>query len=57
MRRTCNLPVYQHASSSIEGVLDKSIAFREMFEQVFILYIIHLHGHMFEAIEQTILHW
>jgi len=52
-----DLPVYQHATSSIEGALNKSIAFREVFEQVFILYIVHLHSHVFEAIEQTLLHW
>lgn len=56
-RRYVDIPVYQHATSSVEGVLNKSIACREMFEQVFILYIIHLHSHMLEAIEQALFHW
>ena len=57
MRSDRDLPVYQHTTSSVEGVLNKSITFREMFEQVFILYIVHLHSHMFEAIKQALLHW
>jgi len=49
--------MHQHATTSLEGILNKSIAFREMFEQVFVLYIVHLHSHVFEAIKQALLHW
>lgn len=52
-----DLPVYKHATTILEGVLNKSIGFREMLEQVFVLYIVHLHSHVLEAIKQTLLYW
>ena len=52
-----DLPVYKHATTSFEGALDKSIGFREMLEQVFILHIVHLHSHVLEAIKQALLYW
>jgi hypothetical protein len=52
-----DLPVYKHATTSVESALNESIAFWEMFEQVFVLYIVHLHGHVCEAIKQALLHW
>jgi hypothetical protein len=48
--------VYQHTAASLKGALDKSIAFREMFKQVLILYIVDLNRHMCEAFEETLLH-
>ncbi len=56
MRRDRDIPVYKHATTGIESALNESICFREMFEQVFILYIVHLHSHVLEAIEQTLLY-
>ena len=52
-----DLPVYKHTTSSLEGALNKSIGFREMLKQILILYIVHLHSHVLEAIKQTLLYW
>lgn len=49
--------MYKHTTTSLKGALNKSIGFREMLEQVFVLYIVHLHSHVLEAIEQTLLYW
>lgn len=57
MGKDRGLPVNKNATSSIESALNESIGFRKVFEQVFILYIVHLHSHVLEAIEQTLLHW
>jgi len=43
--------MYQHAPTSVEGALNKSIAFREMLEQVFVFYVVHLDSHVLEAIK------
>jgi hypothetical protein len=57
IKRGHDLPVYKHATTSIKCALNESIGFREVFEQVFILYIVHLHSHVLEAIEQALLYW
>jgi len=50
-----HLPVNQHATTGLDGSVDETIAFREMLEQVLIIDIVDLDGHMREAIEQTLL--
>jgi hypothetical protein len=49
--------VYQYTTTRLDGTLDELIAFREMLEQILILYVVHLNSHVFEAIEETLLDW
>jgi hypothetical protein len=48
-------PVYQYTTAILDGTLDKSIAFWEMLEQVFVLYVVHFNSHVLEAIKEALL--
>lgn len=46
----------QNTAASLDGALDETIAFREMLEQILVLYVVHFDRHVLEAIEETLLY-
>lgn len=49
------LPMHEDAPSIVQSFLDELICSREMLEQVFVLYIVHLHCHVLVVRSEEVL--
>lgn len=49
------LPVYEDATTAIKPLLDELVSRGKVAQEVFIFDVVHLHNHVFEGAEQTLI--